>query len=857
MDQIFRRGDPFARRWVENRPEVYKAMLALFPKHAVVVITRARYNKSFAPVASSVDEGSEWVSYIYNGNDWEQVEEASVDPQAAIVTVALLENAKLKQQNKELQLQNSQAALDYSLLRHAYERERVPLRPSYNWLKIFIYAFVFGILLSSLPTSFAWPDGDPGKSANHPAAGSYYPHPSDVDYQQSSFTFENLRELLTDWNKKAFNYTLYRDSLFREYLSIKERVLTYESSPIIRLFLLVKPYWSLWFFSSLTFLVQSYGTSNWLVASLIVVISLKTGDRTLGLLPVPWMTSSGAWVHLALMVLSLFDVLGAFFLSLAYLFAAPIVYLWQPDDTFFTTVRSSTLVALSNLLAVMTRNIPGCDLLCLALVVCWRLYQVCGTVGATRLEIKAADGKTTRVVSLAPSFFQKARRKFRQAVKNFRAPSFPIPANCLVHVTTEHGTGTGFRTGNYLVTARHVVAGATSIEVSVGSLTTTLTSSDWVPLGERDIVKAKLPSTFQHLSSVKVAEKTGNDWIGLLTFASNGNYYQLAVGDGLWFDDTLTYALDSENGSSGSPVIDRTGKVVAVHTMSTGYTASGQRLVREDVENLSKVQEKDREIEKLKAEIEALRSQPALHQSDTPQEVVDLVREAVKQEMLRLRLEFTQAKGKTKRGRGRKHNLNASRARRLGKQFTEQEYRRLQEEGWTKDDLREMAFQLWEEAQEENAGYGDWSDPDWSDDASLGSDFYEEALDFDQRKTTPCDSVTTDLDHKRRPGPFQQCQLACRDPMLYEVDTSEYKVLGGPMHEISRYVNELQALTHEDYTRKAVFYSDALRDAWDKLNVVCVNHGMKPFTQRKMRHPKPRQSPKNFNRTPQAGVKKK
>nr|ALA16027.1 ORF1a [Mamastrovirus 3] len=855
MDKVFRRGDPFARRWVESRPEVYKSMLDLFPENAVIMITRTRYNSAFAPVASSVDEDSEWVSYVFTGTDWEQTKEVAVDSQAAIVTVALLENSKLRKQNKELQLQNSQAALEYSLLRHAYERERSPPRKPYAWYKIFFYAFVCGVLLSSIPTTTAWPDGDPEKSANHPVAGSFYPHPSDSDYQQSSFTFDNLRDLLTDWNKKAFNYTLYRDTLFRDYLTIKEKVLTYESSPIIRFFLAVRPYWSLWFFSSLTFLVQSYGTANWLVASLIVLLSLKTGDRTMGLLPVPWMTTSGAWVHLFLMVISLFDVLGAFFLSLLYLICAPIVYLWQPDETFFVTIRSSTLVALSNLFAVLTRNVPGCDMLCLALVVCWRVHQAWTAVGATRLEIKNADGKTTKVVSMAPSFFQRARRKFRQAVKNFRAPSFPIPSNCLVHISTDQGTGTGFRTGNFIVTARHVVAGSSSVEVSVGSLTTTLTSSDWIPLGDRDIVKAKLPSVFQHLSSVRVAEKTGNDWIGLLTFAANGSYYQLAVGDGLWFDDTLTYALDSDNGSSGSPVIDRTGKVVAVHTMSTGYTASGQRISREDVENVSKVQEKDREIERLKAELEALKNHSSstvgdpvspLQQSDHDQDLVDLIREAVKQEMIRLRLEFSQAKGKNKHGRGRKHNLTSA-ARRIGKQFTEQEYRKLQEEGWTKDDLREMALQLWDEAQAANAGYGEWSDPEWSDDASLGSDFYEETLDLEPRE----------FGQKKKTGPFQQCQLCYRDPMLYEVDTSEYKILGGPMHEISRYVNELQALPQDEYTRKAVYYSNALRDAWDRLNAECEHRGIRPFSQRKMKHPRPRAQPKNSRRTQQTGAGKK
>nr|BAX00264.1 ORF1ab [Porcine astrovirus 5]BAX00267.1 ORF1ab [Porcine astrovirus 5] len=854
MDQLFRRGDPFARRWVESRPDVYKSMLKLFPDNAVVFITRARHNRDFAPVASSVDHDSEWVSYKYTGTTWEQVDEVPVDSQSAVVSVALLENARLKEQVKDLQSKNSQAALEYSLLRHDYERIRPAAPQPYKWGKIFLYAFVVGLLVSSLPMSHAWPEGDPEKSANHPVAGSLYPHPQDDDYQRSSFTFDNLRELMTDWNKKAFNYTLYRDNLFREYLTIKDRLITYESSPVIKVFLFFRPYWSLWFFSSLTFLFQSYGTSNWLVASLIVILSLKTGDRTMGLIPVPWMTTTGAWVHLVLMLVSLFDALGALFLSLLYLFCAPLVYLWQPDETFFSTIRSSTLVAISNLLTVLSRNIPGCDILCLSLVVVWRIYQAWCTVGATRLEIKTADGKTAKVVSLAPSFFQRARRKFRQATKPFRAPSFPIPSNCLVHITTDQGSGTGFRTGNYLVTARHVVAGATSTEVSVGSLTTTLTSADWIPLGERDIVKAKLPSLFQHLSSVRVADKSSNDWIGLLTFAPNGSYYQLAVGDGLWFDDTLTYALDSDNGSSGSPVIDRTGKVVAVHTMSTGYTASGQRLVREDVENISKVQEKDREIEKLKAELEALRTQPSLQQSDCPQEVVDLVREAVRQEMLRLRLEFAQAKGKNKRGRGRKHNLNL-RAKRVGKQFTEQEYRRLQEEGWTKDDLRDMAYQLWEETQAENAGYGDWSDPEWSDDASLGSDFYEEALDFDQRKVAepaePDQALRDEPnEEKKKPGPFQQCQLACRDPMLYEVDTAEYKVLGEPMHEISRYVNELQSLTQEEYTRKATYYSDALREAWDRLNGYCVHCGFKPFSQRKMRHPKPRQQPKNLPTDP-------
>ena len=77
------------------------------------------------------------------------------------------------------------------------------------------------------------------------------------------------------------------------------------------------------------------------------------------------------------------------------------------------------------------------------------------------------------------------------------------------------------------------------------------------------------------------------------------------------------------------------------------------------------------------------------------------------------------------------------------------------------------------------------------------------------------------------------------------------------MHEISRYVNELQALPQDEYTRKAVYYSNALRDARDRLNAECEHRGIRPFSQRKMKHPRPRAQPKNSRRTQQTGAGKK
>ena len=122
----------------------------------------------------------------------------------------------------------------------------------------------------------------------------------------------------------------------------------------------------------------------------------------------------------------------------------------------------------------------------------------------------------------------------------------------------------------------------------------------------------------------------------------------------------------------------------------------------------------------------------AMQQSLTSADIVDLVRAAMGREMQVLRDELNlmnQAKGKTKHGRGKKHTIGTrtgGRRKQRGPAFTEEEYKEMLDQGIDPDEIKRLAEDLWED----QVGFPEWSDPEFSDEDEGWTPKTHDWLDF-------------------------------------------------------------------------------------------------------------------------------
>lgn len=309
-------------------------------------------------------------------------------------------------------------------------------------------------------------------------------------------------------------------------------------------------------------------------------------------------------------------------------------------------------------------------------------------------------------------------------------PMVRIQPRALVRVKASDSQGTVFFCGNHIVTAGHVVSGEVSVSIVANgrSYQTTVTKF----LDGKDIAFLKIPQELQATPRMKVSKKRDATWVCVVAPDGEG-YFTTATTPGSTHADSISYATPTRNGMSGAPVLDVDGRVLGVHQTNTGYTGGAVILTQEDITPLPK----ESEVALLKARIAELEGKAALVDvglaSPAPacaigrinqcrtlsdDDVVQLVRAAVAREFLVLRDELNQAKGKTKKGRGKLKRLGGvvRRKRQRGPAFTEEEYKELLEKGIDPETIREMAQELLDDESEAEAGFPEWSDPEFSDD---------------------------------------------------------------------------------------------------------------------------------------------
>nr|QTE76054.1 nonstructural protein 1a [Bat astrovirus] len=256
----------------------------------------------------------------------------------------------------------------------------------------------------------------------------------------------------------------------------------------------------------------------------------------------------------------------------------------------------------------------------------------------------------------------------------------------------------------------------------------------------------------QDLKPFKIAKEYVDGPIAVV--AKSGEFVTFATAEGVKVGNEITYAMTTADGTSGAPVIIPSGRVVGVHVINTGFSGGGVCFTPEDFPPVAP-KESER-IKALEAEIQRLQKQncvPQFEQGSVVDDVVRLVREAVKREMKILRVELAgdtssadesdacfeqKHKGKTKRGKTRSYNAThnrqhgdstrATRQERKRGVWTEEEYKALQEQGYSVADLKKMAEQIrdQQEADEAAAYEAQWDEGGYPQHEDPGSDYERE-----------------------------------------------------------------------------------------------------------------------------------
>lgn len=325
---------------------------------------------------------------------------------------------------------------------------------------------------------------------------------------------------------------------------------------------------------------------------------------------------------------------------------------------------------------------------------------------------------------------------------------------------------------------------------------------------------------------------------------------------------------------------------------NTGFTGGGAVLRQEDIHQESEVERLRREINDLKTQLEAPAPAPepkkkkgilkksesgkenGLNQSYNmlTSEVVALVREAVRLEMEVLRHEldtqFDQAKGKTK-NKMRIARGGKSRKPKRMRAWTEEEYKAMQEKGYTRAQLQDMANIIIERMNEDllidegDEGYPEWEDPpeedlreterEWLGTNEEHEDYVRDSYrdDWNQCCLKP-DNINVDSDFNPKTHPWDV--LDKYSMAGYYITAKDIEVAGPAIEKFEEYLTKwiMRNLNDKHEWRAGVDTVKQLEELASeklKLEKYLVENGLTPFCQRKKRERKAKTIRRNPKKT--------
>ncbi|QTP76098.1 non-structural protein 1a [Water buffalo astrovirus] len=769
--------------------------------------------------AAAVVEGNSYVCYHFvpGPNKWVEVE-AEVHQQAALVGVLYQEHKRVSRELEALRSEHAQLKMEHEILRHDYERAlaKIPtatFRP-FKLTNILFCAFILGLCFAGIA------------SGQRPGVCYAFNEAGECEFWE--------------WSAEPnVNYL----ALARTYV---QECIDYFFSPHLKATLhSLMPLLLNWYIcAALVAVYYLFRSEQPLYMFFTLILATFSRFQMVALALIPHLDFSATVSLWAIMGIFFFEEPLALFTSLVVFLFSLVVGLFLQDSEYAILVKGHVLVFCATCFSHVVHVLdlpPWVATVILITVKVWRAFIY---VLGERIEIRSPEGKVLTVKSTQPSWLARASRfvqSFRQKIRTGVTPTARVIPNALVQVESKDGVGTGFRVQNYIVTAKHVVADDTQVKVIWGGVEA---YTRVVPLTTiKDLALLALPPQMQDLPTYKFAKNRSDGPVVITAFDDDG-LLLVAVTEGVIVDDHWTYAVATRNGMSGAPVTNIDGRVVGLHTSNTGFTGGAILFSSEDLPTVVKgPTAKEKELAAKVAELEAVVASmtQSTRSKTTDLDLVELVREAVGREMRVLRKEvsnmYSQAKGKNKARKRAKGKV--------GKVWSEEEYNAMLEKGFTREQLRDIAetirqkyYQDDDSDEEVEAGYPQWSDPDISED-EINAEWFDS---YDQSW--------------KLLEPKQQAQPVNTLPQHVE---AKYSLEGYPISkedlkavakEIHYYESELGKILEESLTDGGAWAANVkaeevlarLESLWYCLNHTLWEHGLMPFTQRKRRPVKTKNS---------------
>lgn len=225
---------------------------------------------------------------------------------------------------------------------------------------------------------------------------------------------------------------------------------------------------------------------------------------------------------------------------------------------------------------------------------------------------------------------------------------------------------------------------------------------------------------------------------------------------------------------------------------------------------------------------------------------------------------FEQAKGKTKRKL--RINIKGKRGKRA-KAWTEEEYKQLQEQGYTREQLQDMANNILEQMHDEDPadqmddeyGYPDWDDIDDSEREEIENEWFG-GKDYENVPGGGFEqNHKTKLTLEYNPNTHPQDIFDKYSTHNFDVTKLDKKLAGGKIVEYEEYLMKwmLKNMTSNHEWRDGINKENAIKELATKkheLDVHLEAIGLVPFIQRRKKERKPRTiKPKNLPSPPKGG----
>ncbi|UMO75841.1 MAG: ORF1a [Sichuan mamastrovirus 12] len=669
--------------------------------------------------ASSVTTDDEWVTYAWDGKNWQQIA-CAPDDQTVILVCALLNDKKRKEREiATLRMDNQNL-----VMQNTHLRSQVPQCARRSWVSVFL--LVLALLASlfmnvnSLETT---------SYTNAPDREKIIKLNEDLDAfiqeaLKKNFTKQVSETVSVVYTTKGYGWQhRIQEELSTWYQERVEGILNINNAVIFLCRSLLP--WA-WEFSALILAgIVIYRSSKKILDLMFLVAAALTRARFSMIVVAPLQTPYSALVACAVAPLYYCDPVSAIVLLSFHFFSFSLIGMFLSDIEYvkhlrghFTVLVVLMLHWLIDILGLPAGLVP-------TLCFCWRLIHLLTMLPPNVIELRDASGKVINKVTSFDGplfkFAQAFKNRFKQ-LRNVTVPLVRVNPATVCHISTPDGSkGTGFFCANYVVTAAHVMGNHKVATVTYQGKNYQVNVKK---TSEKDMIFLEIPPVLQNAPRLKISRKYNCDWVCLCAPSGDGAFLT-AVVEGRAHADTFSYACPTRDGMSGAPLLDVDGHVLGIHQTNTGYTGGAIRLEHSDVVDPPK---ENSQVAALKKQIEELQAQ--LNQKDEPKpqrpprardlkqcdletsDIVNLVRVAMQREMQILRDELNQKKkGKNKHGRGRKHAGGIVRRRKIGPMFTEEEYQEMLDEGLDPEQIRQMAEELYDM----QAGFPEWSDPEDDD----------------------------------------------------------------------------------------------------------------------------------------------